>query len=217
MKTTVILILPVVLLAGSVSLGQNPSTGSTPRFGNTMIDPGRGVGQLKLGDGRDRALELFPRKDEDQQWEDSCGSTIDWVDTTNPMGRGDLNIRMKKNKIFQIESSTSRFETPEGITTFDPPEKVANAYKELRAFVLLSSPAAALGDRPLVFWMDKKKGIAFAFAYDPSHHKRYVYKIIVFEPNKEFCPEQEKTSSNKWQAISPYSLEPPIELSPESQ
>src|SRR5579871_1031121 len=176
MKTPSSLVLPAVLLAASLAFAQSPAPGSAPRFANIMIDPGHGVGPLKLGDSRDRALELFPKKDEDQQWEDSCGSTIDWVDTTNPMGRGDLNIRMKKGKIFQIESSTSRFETPEGITTFDAPEKVANDYKDLRAYVLLSPPAASLGDRPLVFWIDKKKGIAFAFAYDPSHRKRYVYK-----------------------------------------
>jgi len=87
----------------------------------------------------------------------------------------------------------------------------------LRAWVLLTPPVPSLGDRPLVFWIDKKKGIAFAFAYDPSHHKRYVYKVIVFEPNKDFCPEQEKTSSPKWQPIRPYSVEPPAELSPETQ
>ena len=80
--------------------------------------------------------------------------------------------------------------------------------------MLLTPPVPALGDRPLVFWIDKKAGLAFVLAYDPSHHKRYVYKIIVFESNKEFCPEQEKTSSPKWQEIRPYSVEPPAELSP---
>ena len=39
--------------------------------------------------------------------------------------------------------------------------------KGLRAFVLLTAPVPALGDRPLVFWVDKKRGLAFAFAYDP--------------------------------------------------
>ena len=131
------------------------------------------------------------------------------------MGRGEVFIRLKKGKIFQIESSTTRFHTADGITVFDPPEKVAAAYKEMRAWVLLNPPSPSLGSRPLVFWIDKKKGIAFAFAYDPSHHKRYVYKIIVFEPNKEFCPELEKTSSPKWQELNPYSTEPSRELSPE--
>ncbi len=229
MKTTLILILPTLLLfsvrvdmPGLPAMvlrtdiaSQSPDPDHSPRIANTTIEPGLSIGPIKLGDSRDRALELFPKKDEDQQWDDACGSTIDWVDTSNPVGRGDLFIRLKKDKVVQIESSTTRFQTAEGITTFDHPEKVAHAFKDLRAWVLLTPPVPALGDRPLVFWMDRKRGIAFSFAYDPSTHKRYVYKVIVFGPNKDFCPEQEKTSSPKWQAISPYSVEPPSELSPE--
>jgi len=79
----------------------------------------------------------------------------------------------------------------------------------------LGNLSPALGSRPLVFWFDKKKGIAFAFAYDRPHHKRYIYKIIVFEPGKNFCPEQEVINSNRWQNIDPYSQEPPKDLSPE--
>jgi hypothetical protein len=222
MKKHLILVLPTLLIAFWVTVAvvrayPRPAAGDSPSFINTMIDPGLRIGPLKLGDSLDRALEVFPKKDEDQQWEDPCGTTLDWVDTSNPMGRGDVFIRLKKGKVFQIESATTRFHTPEDITTFESPEKVANTYKDLRAWVLLTPPSPALGDRPLVFWLDKKRGVAFALAYDPPHHKRYVYKIIVFQPNREFCPEQEKTSSNKWQEIRPYSLEPPIELSPESQ
>jgi hypothetical protein len=80
---------------------------------------------------------------------------------------------------------------------------------------LLTKPSPAVGSRPLVFWIDKKKGIAFTLAFDPQHHARYIYKITVFEPNKTFCPEQETTNSLKWQSISPYATEPPKELSPE--
>ena len=174
-----------------------------------------GHDQCKVGDSRDRALELFPQKPEDQEWNDDCGTTLDWVDTSNPMGRGDVYIRLKKGKIFQIESSTTRFHTAEDITTFSDPDKIRSAYKEMKAYVLLTAPSPALGDRPLVFWIDKRKGIAFELAFDPSRHKRYVYKVIVFEPNKDFCPEQEKTTSPKWQSISPYALEPSRELSPE--
>jgi len=199
-----------------LALSEASPTGATPdspQFTETTIDPGLRVGPLKL----DHALEVFPKKDEDQQWDDQCGTTLDWVDTTNPMGRGDVYIRLRKGKVFQIESSTTRFQTAEGITTFESPEKVASDYKGLRAWVLLTPPSPSLGDRPLVFWIDKKKGIAFAFAYDRPRHKRYVYKVIVFQPNKDFCPEQEKTNSPKWQPIRPYSVEPPAELSPETQ
>lgn len=216
MKTVATLVAAILVTLGtSASFGQ--TSDSAPRFTNAIIEPGQSLGPIKLGDSRDRALELFPKKDEDQQWDDPCGSTIDWVDTTNPNGRGDVFVRLKKNKVFQIESSSTRFHTIEDITTFDSPDKVASAFKDLRAWVLLTPPVPALGDRPLVYWMDKKRGVAFVLAYDPGRRKRYLYKIIVFEPNKEFCPEQEKTTSPKWQAIRPYAVEPPAELSPESQ
>lgn len=219
MKRALPLILLIVLTAlGSILsahpslVSQSASEGAT--FLNTVIDPGLSVGSLKIGDPRDRVLALFPKKPEDQEWDDACGSTIDWVDTTNPMGRGDLFIRMKKGKVFQIESSTTRFHTAEGITTFDSPKKVAQSYKDMRAWVLLTPPSPALGDRPLIFWGDKKRGIAFVLAYDPQQQKRYVYKVMVFLPGHDFCPELEKQTSPKWQAINPYSLEPPIELEP---
>jgi len=186
-----------------------------PRFTNTIIEPGHSMGPLKLGDSLDRAQELFPKKDIDQEWDDACGSTIDWTDSNNPEGHGEVFIRLKKGKIFQIESSTTRFHTADDITTFDPPEKVEKFYKEMRAWVLLTAPSPALGSRPPVFWIDKKKGIAFELAYDAPHRKRYVYKVIVFEPNKTFCPEQETVNSLKWQAIDAYRVEPPRELSPE--
>lgn len=219
MKRVATFILPIFVLGLWATLGiQAAGPDDEPQFSDTSIDAGRHLGPLKLGETRDRALELFPKKDIDQEWEDPCGTTLDWVDNTNSMGHGDVYVRLnKKGKIFQIESSTTRFHTVEGITTFDPPEKVETAYKELRAYALLTTPNPALGSRPLIFWVDKKKGLAFAFAYDRPHRKRYVYKVIVFEPNKDFCPEQEKVSSNNWQPIRPYALEPPIELSPESQ
>ena len=221
------LILPIVLLGFSARTtppgygralpvaaipSQEPE--ARPVSSEVTIEPGSRVGPLKLGDSRDHALELFPRKAEDQEWENSCGTTLDWVDAENPTGHGDLFIRLKKGKVFQIESSTTRFHTGEGITTFDHSEKVAAAYKDLRAFTLLTPPVPALGDRPLVFWIDKKRGIAFAFAYYPKELKRYLYKIIVFEPNKTFCPEEETVNSPKWQSIRPYALEPPPELAP---
>lgn len=223
MKLPILTLLTALLLMTAVASPRNPRPdpqsadheAKAPTYLETLIEPGQRVGPLKLGESRDRALELFPKKAEDQEWDDACGTTIDWIDTNNPNGRGELWIRIKKEKIFQIDSSTSRFHTAEDITTFDEPEKIAHAYKDMQAYTLLTPPSPALGDRPLVYWIDKKKGIAFALAYDPSHHKRYVYKTIVFEPNKTFCPELEKTSSSKWQTLRPYAVEPPPELSPE--
>jgi hypothetical protein len=230
MKLTLALLIPIIL---SLALSSPPtprgirglppvsaitSQEDAPALSSqTLIEPGARIGPLKLGDSHDRALELFPKKSEDQEWNDKCGggATLDWVDSQNPTGHGDLYIRLnKKGKIFQIESTTTRFRTAEGITTFDHADKVAENYKDLRAYTLLTPPDPARGDRPLVYWMDKKNGIAFVFAYYPKERKRYVYKIIVFEPNKTFCPEEETMSSPKWQAIPSYALEPPAELAP---
>jgi hypothetical protein len=212
-------ILPTILLLALTPRTATPAiimqqSEASSVFSQLIIEPGARVGPLKLGDSHERVLELFPKKAEDQEWQDACGTTVDWVDAENKTGHGDLFIRLKKGKVFQIESATTRFHTAEGITTFDHADKVANAFKDLRAFTLLTPPVPALGDRPLVFWVDKKNGIAFAFAYYPAEHKRYIYKIIVFEPNKTFCPEEETTSSPKWQPLSPYALEPPPELAP---
>ena len=211
-----VLILAILFAITSSQFSLHAQISEDPHFSNAMIEAGHSVGPLKLGDSADHAHELFPKKDIDQEWDDPCGSTIDWVDSSNPEGHGDVLIRYnKKGKIFQIESGTTRFHTAEDITTFDPPEKVEKSYKDMRAWVLLTAPSPALGSRPPVFWIDKKKGIAFELAYDAPHRKRYVYKVIVFEPNKTFCPEQETVNSLKWQSIDAYRVEPPRELSPE--
>jgi len=213
MKTSVILILLMQFCVANLSL--HAQITEDPTFTNTMIEAGHSVGPLKLGDSAEHAMEMFPKKAIDQSWDDACGTTIDWTDSANPQGHGEVFIRVKKGKVFQIESSTTRFHTAEDITTFDPPEKVRSAYKEMRAWVLLTQPSPAMGSRPPVFWVDKKKGIAFEFAYDAPHHKRYLYKVIVFEPNKTFCPEQETVNSVKWQSIDAYAVEPSRDLSPE--
>lgn len=215
MKTRPRLILLTLLAVASLRLPLRAQITEEPTFLNTMIEPGHSLGPLKLGDSLERAQELFPKKDIDQEWEDACGSTIDWTDSANPVGHGEVFIRLKKGKVFQIESSTTRFHTVEDITTFDSPEKVEKSYKDMKAWVLLTAPSPALGSRPPVFWIDKRKGIAFELAYDAPHHKRYIYKVIVFEPNKTFCPEQETVNSLKWQAMDAYRVEPPKELSPE--
>ena len=213
MKTPLLLVFLTLYFA--VAGRSHAQNSEEPTFTNTMIEPGRSLGPLKLGDSADHALELFPRKAIDQSWDDACGTTIDWTDSANPTGHGEVFIRVKKGKVFQIESSTTRFHTAQDITTFELPEKVRSAYKDMRAWVLLTQPSPAMGSRPPVFWIDKKKGIAFEFAYDAPQHKRYVYKVIVFEPNKTFCPEQDTVNSVKWQSIDAYAVEPSKELSPE--
>jgi len=225
MKLAALLIVPAVLFAaagielppGSHAIHPETPASAQQDSGSftssaVLIEPGVSVGSLKLGDTRERVQELFPKKYEDQEWENHCGTTFNWVDAENKIRGGNLFIRFKKGKIFQIDSATTRFHTAEDIAPLDSPEKVASAYRDLKAFTLLTAPVAALGDRPLIFWVDKKKGIAFTFAYYPAQHKRYLYQITVFVPGKTFCPQEETTDSPMWQEIRPYSLEPPAAM-----
>jgi len=178
----------------------------------TLIEPGRSIGLLSLGDSKTRTLEIFPFKaDQDQEWKDDCGMTINWVDLPNngAHGGGNVFVKFRKEKVFQIESATTRFHTRDGVTIYDDPEKVHTYYKDLRAYVLRGAPLRALGDRPLVFWVSKNSGIAFAFAFDQKQVRRYLYKIVIFEPNTEPCPEDQTTDSPNWVEIPPYSLELP--------
>lgn len=109
----------------------------------------------------------------------------------------------------QVESATTRYQTIHGLTFRDTPEKVRRSTTNLRAFVLLGVSNSAIGNRPLVFWVDERKGIAFAFAYYPQERKRYLYEIIVFKAGTRLRPEGTKPNSSNWRELRPYSLEAP--------
>jgi hypothetical protein len=175
-----------------------------------LIAAGRSVGTLKLGDTRDRALKLFPFKENtDQEFsqEPGCGSEINWVDIGNPKV-GNMFIRVRHNAVFQIDLATTRFRTVEGITVDSSPAEVKRHHKGLRSYVLSEITSEALGMRPLVYWIDRDKGIAFAFAYSKSERKRCLYEIIVFKPGSEICPADDSVDSPSKRELAPYSVEP---------
>ena len=129
---------------------------------------GRRWRELKLGDSQARAFKLFHQKDDvDQYWKSECGSVFNWVDTSNS-SKGNIFVLFRNGHVVQIGSSTTRYHTPEALTTYDSPDLVQRYYKGLRAYELLGSSNAALGNRPLIFWVDQAKGIAFEFAYFPE-------------------------------------------------
>ena len=178
--------------------------------GALLILPGRSVGPLKLGDTRDRVGELFPyKKGVDQEFEQpGCGTEYLWVDLKNPRG-GNVFIRLKEGRVFQIESATSRYRTVEGLSVYSSPKQIRKHYKNLKAYALLNKFSEALGGGPLIFWVDYSRGIAFAFAAERHSGKRYLYEIVVFKAASEFCPMGTATSSPDWQELKPYSLELP--------
>jgi hypothetical protein len=178
-----------------------------PDEASRLIEPGVRVGPLRLDDTRARALEVFRSGDHPSR-PYGCGEGIISSVPSDRGNPGNMLTLIRDGKVFQIDSVTTRFHTAEGITTYDSPEKVRQRYKDdLRAYVF-DITSMALGDRPVIFWVNAKRGIAFEFAYYREERKRYLYAISVFQPNGDWCPEGEKPDPKHWREIAPYSLEP---------
>jgi hypothetical protein len=201
-----LLLLFVCFLSVPSDSRPQPQTTSNP----TLIVPGMSVGPLQLGDTRERAFELFPNKPNmDQEWREGpeCGTTINWLDVKNHQMAGNVFIRLKEGKVFQIDAGTTSFHTAKDITMKSSPQEIRNLYPGLRAYVISTGFSEASGDRPLVYWVDSEKGIAFAFAYSRSEKKRYLNWIIVFRPHAEICPQWPDMEPTEKRELPAYSLE----------
>ena len=176
-----------------------------------VIVPGMSVGPLQLGASRERALQLFPRKPPDtESWQPGgCGTEYIWVDSENrPIGN--LFIYFSSGSVSQIVSATTRFRTAEGLSIYDSPGDVRNIYRNgVRTYVLLNHSSRATGDRPLVYWVVREKGIAFVFGYSLTERVRYLYSIVIFKADTDFCPQDAPAKSSDFREIAPYSLEGP--------
>lgn len=197
---------------GSKMTLQNPASAKADREDKSLIEPGKRVGQLKLGDTRERALQLFqPKANTDEEIStDNCGLEYIWLDSQS-RPQGNVSIRFQNSVVFQIESGTPRFHTVEGIKAYDRPDEVRAHYPGLRAYALVGSSPMSFGGGSLIYWVDWTKGIAFFFASTRRDHERYLYSIIVFEPGGRFCPEREDVDSPTWRELAPYALEVPNE------
>jgi hypothetical protein len=145
----------------------------------------------------------------DQEWreEGDCGTTFNWLDTKKSKMLGNVFIRFRNDKVFQIDSGTSSFRTQDGVTISSSPQEVRNKYPGLRAYILSEAFSEATGDRPLVYWVDSEHGIAFGFTYSRRTPKRYLNWIIVFRPHAELCSQYGPLGPSDKREIPPYSLE----------
>lgn len=155
-----------------------------------------------MGDSQETVAALFDNGPESS----GCGEMFRKVVESKPAGN--LTAYVRDRHVFQIDSGTPRFHTVDGVAAYDTPEKVRAHYKYLRAYAD-DLTSMALGDRPVIYWIDADRGIAFEFAYFPEQHRRYLYSVIVFRPHGLFCPEGEQVDASHWHELLPYSLEPP--------
>lgn len=75
---------------------------------------------------------------------DSCGSEFIWEDADS-RPQGNLIVGVLNSAVFQVESGTPRYHTPEGIKAYDSPSQVRRAYpRGLRAYSSLTPTVEAL-------------------------------------------------------------------------
>src|SRR5271157_4883695 len=183
-------------LAAVRRMSQTGSQATPPRRGNVkdrfLIEPGKGIGPLELGDTMQRTLELFePEMGKGEKIQtDECGPEYIWLDSEGrPLGN--FSVRFQDYSVVsQIESGTPRYHTAEGITAYDSLEKVRRHYRGLRTYAVMGNSPMAFGGGPLIYWIDWTRGIAFFLASTRRDHQRYLYSIIVFKPGGTFCPER---------------------------
>jgi hypothetical protein len=191
-----------------------PARSSTTDIGHELcaeIIPGKSVGPIRLGDDNARVVEAlteFPTIYQQVQYP-FCGKIkmVEWFDKA--LAQSGLAIYLRNDKVFQIESETTRFRTADGIAEQSLPEDVKRQYPDLEAYELLNSAGNLTGGKNLIYWVDRNKGIAFSFYYNIQHQRRLVARVIVFEPETDFEPNGCVTAPQKLRKLRPYSLEPP--------
>ncbi|HZS03733.1 MAG TPA: hypothetical protein VFD58_02580 [Blastocatellia bacterium] len=206
MKATALILSLCALTLPAVSHAQSRRHPSRPE----LIKAGQSVGKLRLGDTRERVLQLFPKKksDEEYNYGPPCPrSEIHWLDFAREANG--LFVYLKDGRVFQIQAETPRFSTAEGITADSPPGVVRRNYRNIETYVLMGSGSEAVGGRNLIYWVDRHQGIAFDFYYDRQLRKRYVKSVIVFEPGTEFQPEGCGADPQQWRKLKPFATEVP--------
>lgn len=185
---------------------------STPE-GNltTGIQSGQSVGPLRLGDSREKALQIFGKPVDDYSYGTSNGSCRD-AEMHWPDGETDsdgLFVYLRKGRIMSMAAATPRYATAEGIKNGSSPEDVRRNYQQLQSYVPVNSGAKIVGGRDIIYWVSRRRGIAFELYYNPQTRKRFVESVIVFEPGGEFPPNGSCPSPQEWRELKPFALEPP--------
>ena len=188
-----------------------PPTADIGRELPTEIIPGKSVGPISLRDDNEEVVEAlagFPTIVQQVEYP-FCGriKMVEWLDKA--LAQSGLDIYLRNDKVFQIESQSTRFRTADGIAEQSLPEDVKRQYPDLEAYELLNSGNKLTGDKNLIYWVDRNKGIAFSFYYDIRRQRRLVARVIVFEPKTDFEPNGCVTAPQKLRKLRPYFLEPP--------
>jgi hypothetical protein len=197
-------ILRLRFASGAIMLGACIASANMPSQ-EGLIRPGEGVAGVELGSHFSRFESVFPKHptfDEDIP-DTLCGAgrVYHWLDIDK--GATGVYAYLKNDEIYQLSVQTPRFALSNGIKTEASEKQVKGAYPHGRRYVLLGSGMVAVGGRDLVYWVDKKQGVAFELYWYREKKQRFVRAIDIFRRGTDYFPEGCITPPQEWRELSP--------------
>lgn len=160
-----------------------------------LITAGKSVGPLSLGASYEEALSALGETLDEF---DIDATEMHWMELESH--DNGIFAYVRDDKVFEIDCHSLKFTLENGIKNEVAPQKLKPFYPNLKAYRLLHSGGKEVGGEDLVYWIDESQGIAFTIYYYPSHRRKLVGTITVFEPSPDFRP-REFSPPREWVKI----------------
>lgn len=159
------------------------------RVGNGLIIPGNSIGLLNLRDNKEKAISYLGKPSDHEEYDRwGCPREEMVLWSFQNFGKVGIEAFLKDGIIYQIESYSERFTTEDGIKSGDDPKKLIKLYPNLQAYELLHSADEVDSKRNVIYWVDKKLGIAFVFISAGANKTKKISSIVIFDALSEFQP-----------------------------
>lgn len=182
--------------------GPEPITGppQVAVLDDTLVIPGQLLGAVRLGESMDNVYKIYPfRKNYDQLSTDRIfkiredgvdEKTITCADEFIKAPYPDdvsMFVYFTSEKVVQLEGSSPRFHTANGISYGDELLPTQKKLPKARLFVLRNRGGADVGWREPVYLVDPS-GLALEFLYLEKKHRRFLNRFTVFPVGGSFEP-----------------------------
>ncbi|CAN5557224.1 hypothetical protein BH10ACI2_BH10ACI2_12880 [soil metagenome] len=185
---------------------------------DTLVIPGLSLGALRLGESIDNVYKVYPlRKNYDQLStnrifkirEDGVDErTITCADEFIKAPYPDdvsMFVYFTSNKVVQLEGSSSRFHTANGIFYEDGLLPTQKKLPNAQLFVLRNRGGADVGWREPIYLVDPS-GLALEFLYFEKKNRRFLNRFTVFPSGGHFEPGTCTTPPQTYAPITPEEL-----------
>ncbi|MCC7309059.1 MAG: hypothetical protein IT173_15965 [Acidobacteria bacterium] len=173
------------------------SADPAPDLDNFLVVPGQSLGQVALGMTVNDVAKIFPyRRSYDQIHEEGVFKSSDGtvqrcaeVFHKSPFPDGvDLFVYFREGVVIQIEGSSSRYHSQNGLGENAKLKDVWGRYPHSSIYVLEGSGSNDEGGKDKVYLVAEANGVAFEFRYSPETKSREISKFIIFPRNHQFLP-----------------------------